>query len=292
MSLVVIKFKNMKINEILGSFIRGYREERGYTLEQIATASHRYGTGWSAATILSMQKGGSKVDALPNVLILVQTFNDLSDDDSDESYVRKRLTIGDVLTLGYEFLGGNYGLLDLYEDEDGLDPIKHPENFIPGDASDAVIQTENTLVYLTDDCGVQVDALDSAFNYVDVNLPEWEETFTEELFNETDAEDERISRLGKVIASHYGKDWRDLVRSVTGFGCGHTASEERASKKLGLYDTRYFSAICLAKYGRRLNDEVAARVGDGANQQKRGRMTRKIVAEVRETLEKAEHGEL
>lgn len=287
MSHVVIKFKNMKMNEVIGSFLKGYRKVHGYTLEQIASASHRYETGWSAATILSMEKGGSKVDSLPNVLLLVQTLNDIANNDGDEAYVRRNLTIGDVLALGGDFARGEYRTLRMYEDEDGfncLSPIAGPDP--------SPYQTEDTLVYLTENFGVQEVALFDAFHDVEVNLPEWGESFTEELSHKLTAREERSERLGGVIAAHYGKDYWDLVGEVLNDGCNSTMSEKRATEKLGMDDSLYFNVICLAKYGRRLNEEVAARVGKDANQQKRGRMTRKIVEEVRETLGKADHGEL
>lgn len=287
-SHVVIKFKSMKMNEVIGSFLKGYRKARGYTLEQIASASHRYGTGWSAATILSMEKGGSKVDSLPNVLLLVQTLNDIANNDGDEAYVRRDLTIGDALALGGDFARGEYRTLGMYEDEDGfnnyLSPVDGPD---PNP-----YQTEDTLVYLTDNFGVQEGALSDAFNDVGVNLPEWGESFTEELSHKLTAREERSERLSGIIAAHYGKDYWDLVRDVLNDGCDSTMSEKRATEKLGMDDSIYFNVICLAKYGRRLNEEVAARVGSDANQQKRGRMTRKIVEELRELLEKADHGEL
>ena len=287
MSHVVIKFKNMKMNEVIGSFLKGYRKVHGYTLEQIASASHRYETGWSAATILSMEKGGSKVDSLPNVLLLVQTLNDIANNDGDEAYVRRNLTIGDALALGGDFARGEYRTLRMYEDEDGFNcllPIAGPDP--------SPYQTEDTLVYLTENFGVQEGALSDAFNDVEVNLPEWGESFTEELSHKLTAREERSERLGGGIAAHYGKDYWDLVGEVLNDGCNSTMSEKRATEKLGMDDSLYFNVICLAKYGRRLNEEVAARVGKDANQQKRGRMTRKIVEEVRETLGKADHGEL
>ncbi len=68
----------MRMNEIVGDWLRGKRVEYGLTLDQIATASHRYGSGWTAGTLSYMEKGGSKADALPTLMVLLATLNDLT----------------------------------------------------------------------------------------------------------------------------------------------------------------------------------------------------------------------
>ncbi len=71
----------MRMNEIVGDWLRDKRDEHGLTLDQIATASHRYGSGWTAGTLSYMEKGGSKADALPTLMILLATLNDLTGED-------------------------------------------------------------------------------------------------------------------------------------------------------------------------------------------------------------------
>lgn len=71
----------MKINDIVASWLRSYRAERGLTLDQIATASHKYESGWTSATLSHMESGGSKADSLETLLILLATLNDLNRDD-------------------------------------------------------------------------------------------------------------------------------------------------------------------------------------------------------------------
>lgn len=77
----------MKMNLIVGKWLRGYRAEHGLTLDQIATASHKYESGWTASTLSYMESGGSKADSLETLTILLATLNDLTRDD---------LTISDV----------------------------------------------------------------------------------------------------------------------------------------------------------------------------------------------------
>lgn len=71
----------MKMNDIVASWLRSYRAERGLTLDQIATASHKYESGWTSATLSHMESGGSKADSLETLLILLATLNDLNRDD-------------------------------------------------------------------------------------------------------------------------------------------------------------------------------------------------------------------
>lgn len=71
----------MKINDIVASWLRSYRAERGLTLDQIATASHKYESGWTSATLSHMESGGSKADSLETLLVLLATLNDLNRDD-------------------------------------------------------------------------------------------------------------------------------------------------------------------------------------------------------------------
>ncbi len=58
-----------------------------------------------------------------------------------------------------------------------------------------------------------------------------------------------------------------------------TLSEIRASEKLNVVPGAV-AALCLMKYGRFLDDETAARAGEGASPQKRGRETRGVLEEL------------
>ncbi len=96
----------MKINDIVASWLRSYRAERGLTLDQIATASHKYESGWTSATLSHMESGGSKADSLETLLILLATLNDLNRDDlrlSDIFIDCDAVEVGD----GFEESGGS-----------------------------------------------------------------------------------------------------------------------------------------------------------------------------------------
>lgn len=65
------------VSEAVGDFLKQYRMEQGLTMDDIAAASRRYGSGWSSATIVSLERGGSKADSIPTILILLASLNDL-----------------------------------------------------------------------------------------------------------------------------------------------------------------------------------------------------------------------
>lgn len=67
----------MRINEAVGSFLKRYRAEHGLTLDDVATASRRYGSGWTAAKIRDIEKGSGKADSLTTILLLLASLNDL-----------------------------------------------------------------------------------------------------------------------------------------------------------------------------------------------------------------------
>lgn len=68
----------MKMNELVGLFLTDFRKKSGLTLDDIATASRKFGSGWSTGTLSAMERGGSKADSLKNLLVLVATVNDLT----------------------------------------------------------------------------------------------------------------------------------------------------------------------------------------------------------------------
>ena len=74
-------FVHMRINEIIGSWFGEYRRAHGLTMEQIADAARTYGANWRSANISRMESGGNSIDALPTILILFATLNDLTGDE-------------------------------------------------------------------------------------------------------------------------------------------------------------------------------------------------------------------
>lgn len=87
----------MKMNEAVGQFLKRYRLEHGLTMDDVATASRRYGSGWIAANVRNIEHGGGKADSLPVLILLVQSLHDLTGDDLSITSPFER--IGDDLEI-------------------------------------------------------------------------------------------------------------------------------------------------------------------------------------------------
>lgn len=67
----------MQISDVFGKWLRDYRQSHGLTLEQISDAARKYSGGWKASKFSQIERGGSKADALPTMLICLSALNDL-----------------------------------------------------------------------------------------------------------------------------------------------------------------------------------------------------------------------
>lgn len=77
MSQRCIKFNAMRINEAFGAFLREYRKSHSLTMEQIANATHAYGSGWDTSAIGSFERG-KRATTLSNILIMLQSLSDIT----------------------------------------------------------------------------------------------------------------------------------------------------------------------------------------------------------------------
>ncbi|RYQ39774.1 hypothetical protein [Bifidobacterium pseudolongum] len=252
----------MRMNEIVGDWLQGYRAEHGLTLDQIADASHRYGTNWGNVNVSRMEKGGGKVDALPTLMVLLATLNDL---------VGKELKLADVFTdyAGTVDLGGyttsyenvahilqgsevafNTSSEDMkrffYDMARDWDGIQHPERgvwidkFIIGDDTTPYIDpTRNPTIAIK-------------------HYPTAAEKRLENRLLADTANDDDINKLDDWIASEDLEEWGGMV----------------------------VAAICDVLYGHSLDEEAAKRAGEGATPQKRGRVTRVLAGEILDYMRK------
>lgn len=203
----------MRVNEAVGRFLKRYRAEHELTMDDVATASRRYGSGWSSGTISQMERGGSKADSVPVLLLLVQSLNYLT---------------GDTLTVP-----------DLFR-------------CMAGDAAE---------VSITDTVSLSPDDLATALTSGGVPLTPGE-----------------AGTNGRPPFEHSAAAW--FLKSLNGPRPVPTAAEIRAAKKTGI-DPHVLAAWCRCHYGRTLDGEASRRAGDGASPQKRGRVTRVIVSEIK-----------
>lgn len=101
---VLHRIVDMKINDIFGEFLHDFRTEHGLTLDQVATTSCEYGTGWNTSVISSFERG-KRSATIPNMLVLLQALNDLTGENLrlanvfDEWPVGTDLEITDTFTV-------------------------------------------------------------------------------------------------------------------------------------------------------------------------------------------------
>ncbi|MBW3080668.1 helix-turn-helix domain-containing protein [Bifidobacterium saguinibicoloris] len=207
----------MRINEAVGEFLRRYRAAHGLTLDDIATASRRYGSGWSAATVRDIERGGGKADSLPVILVLVQVLNSLTGE---------HMAVADI-----------FELLRTHLDVESVDVMN-------GSALDTL-------------------TLSKIFRGERYSLKTVGGGYIQDFLGPLAGPTKQLSEGRARVA---------LRHTPTG-------AERRAAAKLGVKPVAVGFA-CMMLYGRSLDEEAAARAGDGASPQKRGRVTRVIVGEV------------
>lgn len=211
----------MRVNKAVGKFLLHYRTRYGLTLEDIAAASQRYGSGWSAATVVSIQRGGSRADSLPVLILLIQSLNDLTGND---------LTVSDLFVM-----------------------LLNARN------------TRTRLIDITDSLSIRNVDMCDILRGKHVNLRNL-----------------NISSPGSSNQDQEGPKADDAQTAGSEDTSRYrlpTFAEKRASAKIGV-PPEVFSGYCTRLYGRSLDEEAAARAGEGASPQKRGRATRVIVSEV------------
>lgn len=267
----------MRMNEIVGDWLRGYRVEHELTLDQIADASHRYGSGWNNVNVLRMEKGGSKADALPTLMILLATLNDLTGD---------TLTMADVFT--------DYaGPVDLGDYTTSYENIT---NALQGDA----VSFRNTHTELLERLreeekqnqadhewaelikkrrGLNAEDLEFGLHAVSTTLPP-----------KFDTSEDRMEIL--IVANHLPTAAEARLERRMANDDGGLFAQLLDDYRIRKYYDYYapeglaVAAICDVLYGHSLDEEAAKRAGEGATPQKRGRVTRVLTGEILDYMRK------
>lgn len=242
--------KDMKINEAVGAFVKRFRAEHDLTLEEIADASRKIGTTWTAATISAIERGGSKADALPTMLILADALTD--------AYHDKHGTDDCMVSV-----------LDLIKDTERLDIT-----------DTLTVHTDSIITIITGD---------GYATLVDADLADkWNQEFDDRARRSLFVMERRkLDALGYMpegeeegIVHMFGEEGAEQFKH---WKLVPTAAERRAAKKLGVEPIRVAEAMYLW-CGHSLDDEVRKFAGEGASPQKRGRVTRKLVAELKDYM--------
>ena len=234
--------KSMKINEAVGAFVKRFRAEHDLTLEEIADASRQIGTTWTAATISAIERGGSKADALPTMLILSNALT--------RAYHQKHGEDDNMVSV-----------VDLLNDTKRLDIT-----------DTLTVNTDSVISLLTGDgYGALVDA-----DLADKWDKEFSERSARSLFVFTRRELEAEGRTPEEAREELNNALGDFAEQFMNWHLTPTASERRAAKKLGVEPIRVAEATYLW-FGHTLDEEAKKIAGANASPQKRGRVTRKLV---------------
>lgn len=238
----------MRINEVVGQFLKQYRVEHNLTLDDVATASQRYGSGWSAATVSNIEKGGGKADSLPTIMILLSALNDLEDED----WAREQ---------------AEYSLTD--------EEVQH-DSLVMADLLGGVTGK----ITISKSFAAPVDVIIGILNGGKAALGDG---LTKE--ERSQAVDAHLAKIKKIIDLYASISYLPADKKAMDFFDTHipSAAEKRAAKKVGL-NPDLVAAWCYSAYGRTLDEEANARAGEGASPQKRGRATRELVEEMENAL--------
>ena len=268
----------MRMNEIVGDWLRDKRDEHGLTLDQIATASHRYGSGWTAGTLSYMEKGGSKADALPTLMILLATLNDLTGEEFRLADIFTDYGGDVVVTKGYSTSYENISSALHYEpvsfkrtNVDMLERIRHER-----EEEDALFSADDPeYAALVDDVAARLgdDAVEVGLHMfiAPSHAPAFHPSY-------------KPSKRG-IVANHFPTMAEARLETRL------SEANEDFKRQADYFEPLtpegfYVAAICDVLYGHSLDEEAAKRAGEGATPQKRGRVTRVLAGEILDYMRK------
>lgn len=235
--------------EAVGTYVSQVRREHGFTLDQIARAARSHGASWSASSVSNIERGQASL-TLPTLLLL-------------------------ALALG-ELLGRPLRLSELLGDVDVL-------ALVPGDqgvvrrawidaalAGGAVITSPNE----------RVDG-DDEFDEFDEELELEATRMMGEMRGRPLTASEQRARFNQALEELQTPP--ALAERKSSESAAGSLAEERAAKKLQI-DTARLRELALDLWTRPLEEEALRRAGLDSTPQARGRVTRVLVDEIRETL--------
>ena len=273
----------MRMNEIVGEWLQDYRAEHGLTLDQIADASHRYGTNWGNVNVSRMEKGGGKADALPTLMILLATLNDLTGDGLTMADVfidyAGTVNIGDYATSYENVASALQGEVVSFHNAHA-DMLKQLFEEAEQDRAQLLAEYPECGDYLKEERERNMDALTFGRQHV----------ISEECPPMFDVSDDRMQI--RIVANHLptAAEARLERRMLDDGGLlSDLVAEERIDDDYFFYEAPAglaIAAICDVLYGHSLDEEAAKRAGDGATPQKRGRVTRVLADEILDYMRK------
>lgn len=232
----------------VGAFVSQVRREHGLTLDQIARAARSYGASWSASSVSNIERGQASL-TLPTLLLLALALGDLL-----EQPLTLSALLGDVEVLTL-VSGGQY-------------PVER--SWVDGVLKGAEVTRSSV---------GRVDAEDDQ---------EADEEFEAEVLLNTrerrGREATRAERDDQVaqLLDQSQMPPESASRNPSKGDAGSLA-EERAAKKLGI-SIAQLRRLAVDLWARSLEEESSRRAGRDSTPQARGRVSRVLVDEIRESL--------
>lgn len=239
------------IPSAVGAFVTRVRREHGLTLDQIAGAARSYGAGWSASSVRNIERGQASL-TLPTLLLL-------------------------ALALGH-LMGRPLKLSDLLGDSEVL--ALAADNQYPVDRSwiDSTLRGEEVTVGE----GTQADALDAEHDDgVEEGLEDEVLRTLREMRGRKLTREQRHGHLDQLVEQAQMPP--EPNRRLRDRRPAASLAEERAAKKLGI-SAAHLRQLAHDLWARPLEDESSRRAGPDSTPQARGRVTRVLVDEMRESL--------
>lgn len=235
----------------VGAFVSQIRREHDLTLDQIAHAARSCGASWSASSVRNIERGQASL-TLPTLLLLALALGNLAG---------RPLTLSNLL--------GDAEVLSLSADD--RYPVKR--SWV-----DAALRGEKVTV--SDDKGI--DVVDTE------GEDEWDESFEDEVLRKMselrDREMTRAEQHGQIDQLlEQAQMPPEPTRRISNRGAAGSLAEERAAKKLGI-EPLELQQQALRLWGHSLEAEALNRAGAESTPQARGRVTRVLVDEIRESM--------
>jgi transcriptional regulator with XRE-family HTH domain len=239
----------MAIPAAVGSFLARTRRDHGFTLDQIARAARSHGASWSASSISNIERGQASV-TLQTMTLLALALGDL---------LGRPLALADLL--------GDAVALSLAGEGGG--------HVVARSWMDSVLSGGPVVMDTSHQTGSDVDA-------------EFDEELEDEVLRRMrDSRGRDLPQLRNSAQLEQMLDESQLPRVRSSRArAGSTASslaEERAAKKLGI-DSNQLRRLALEQWGHSIEDESALRAGANSTPQARGRATRVLVEELRDSM--------
>lgn len=251
-----VDMRNQTIQEAVGEAISRLRQKHGLTLDQIAQAARDFGAGWGGSSVGNMERGQASM-TLQNLILLALAINKLTNE--------------------------NLALADLLGPAETLTFAADRETTIPRHWFDRILGSAP--VRMDSETSENLSPDDSDGDTVSGGevVPGWiDEAVSEDVRRGIDRQ-----RQAQGFEPMSDIEWtrkREQVIAAMASVYGGSLAEKRAAAKLGVSVERVQVTARLLWDSNSLDNESARRAGPGSSPQKRGRVTRNLVEELRDAL--------